>query len=135
METVTQLAVKGLTLFLAFIAPIQTILLASLSLIFADTITGIWASLKEGRKITSHKLRRTILKSCAYMVSIVVAHVIESFMLEGIPVVKTIGGLIAITEGKSIFENLHRVTGIDFWKALIDKLQGSSIKLPEDKPK
>lgn len=133
MESVSQLGIKALALFLAFIAPIQATILASLGLVFADTVTGIWASLKEGNKLTSYKLRRTVLKTLAYMLSLVVAHVIEAYMLEGVPVVKTIAGLIAITEGKSIFENLERITGINYWNAILDKLQGSSLKLPDDK--
>lgn len=133
MEQISQLALKALALLLVFVAPIQAILIATLALIGADTITGVWASLKEKQRITSHKLRRTVAKSLAYMLGIVVAHIIEQYMIEGIPIVKTVGGLIAITEAKSIFENLYRITGVNFWQVLLDKLQGTSIKIPSDK--
>lgn len=135
MDSLAPWVAKALTLLLAFIAPVQAILIASLSLVLIDAVVGVWASVKERKKITSHKLRRTLVKSIAWMVAILVGHVMETYMIDGVPVVKTVAGLIAITEGKSIFENLYRITGVNFWQMILDKLQGSSIKLPpEEKP-
>jgi hypothetical protein len=39
------------------------------------------------------------------------------------PIVQIATGLIGIVEGKSFFENLYRITKVDFLKIIIDKLQ------------
>lgn len=127
---------KALALLLVFIAPIQAVMLATGALILADAMTGIWAAIKEGQNLTSFKFKRTIAKSFAYLGAILVGHIVETHMLsEAVPIVKTITGLIAITEAKSIFENIKRASGVDFWSMILDKLQGANIKIPPDLPK
>lgn len=133
MDAALQVLAKFFTLLLVFIAPIQSVMLATGALVFADMVTGIWAAVKEKKQLTSFKLRRTITKTLAYLAALVVGFIIEKYMLsESVPIVKTISGLVALTEGKSIFENLYRITGINFWQMILDKLQGTSIKLPTD---
>lgn len=108
--------------------PIKAALVAVSLLVFADFVTGIWASIKQKKMITSHGFRRTVIKTLAYQSAIIVAFILETYLLDGIPVVKVVTGLIGVTEGKSFFENIHRITGIDFWSELISKLNLTDIK-------
>ncbi len=124
--------VKFISLLFIVTLPIRPALIAVSVLVLADLITGLWASVKEKKKITSSRLRRTVVKGLAYQSAIVIAFVIETWLLDGVPVVKVITGLIGVTEGKSFFENIHRITGIDFWSELISKLHMPDVK---DKPK
>jgi hypothetical protein len=126
---------KFLAWFMVFILPIRPALIAAAALVFADLISGVWASLKEGNKLTSSGLRRSVIKLLSYMSAIVMGFVIENYLLDGMPVVKTITGLIGVTEGKSFFENLRRITGIDFWSELISKLNLPDVKRNPDEPK
>lgn len=124
------LAAKGLALLVSIMSPIAPVMATAGTLVVVDTVTGVWAAIKYKHKITSHKFKRVVVKTFGYLTAIFIAHLIEKYMIgDAIPMVKTVSGLIAMTEGKSIFENLRRITGIDLWKAMLDKLQGDSIKL------
>jgi len=122
---------KGITWVSVFLAPIKPLMIAIGVLIAIDLILGIWAAIKSGEKITSRGISRTIAKIIAYNLAIISSHIMESYFAQGIPIVKIISGLIAITEFKSILENTTRMTGIDFWKVLIRKMTKS---LPKKKP-
>lgn len=113
---------KILGVILVVTLPIRSTLIAVSLLVMADLITGMWASLKEGRKITSTRLRRTVVKTLAYQSAIVVAFLLETYLISDMPIVKVVSGLIGLTEGKSFFENLRRITGIDFWGQILSKL-------------
>ena len=101
---------------LIFIADIQSALLAIGFLIVADTITGIWASVKLNDYITSRKGGRIISKFLLYPLAIIVAKVAEAYLSPGIPWVEVTSGIIAIVEIKSIFENISLILGFDLWK-------------------
>lgn len=85
-------------------------------------VLGVSASLKEGYKITSRSLRRTVAKILVYETTIILAHIIEAYMLD-YPITKAATGLIGIIEGKSCLENLYRLTKVDVLKIIIDKFQ------------
>lgn len=108
-------------LIAAFLAPIATIVFAVIFLIFVDLITGILASLKEKSCITSSALSRTIAKTLVYCTAIVVAFVSHKYLLVGFdfPVESVVSGFIAITEMKSIMENLNRLSNQSVLKDLI----------------
>lgn len=124
----TAASLKFIGLVLIFTLPIHPIMMTTLALVMADIVTGIWASKKEGKAITSQKFKRKIVLLCCYMLGIFLAFLIETYMVQEAPLVKALAGLIAFTEGKSISENFHRITGMDLWKLFIEKLQGPSIK-------
>lgn len=126
------IALKVLGWALIITLPIRPALIAVSVLVFADLVSGLWASLKEKKKITSTGLRRTVNKMLGYESAIIVAFILETYLLDGLPVVKVITGLVGVTEGKSLFENLTRITGINFWDALISKLNIEDLKNPKD---
>lgn len=108
----------------AVLAPVKAVMLGAGFLIFADLISGLWRAWKEKESITSSGFRRTVTKIVAYELAIVTALVMETYLLDGVPIIKIVASMIAMTEGKSIMENLSIVTGVDFIKALLEKIQG-----------
>ena len=111
---------KGVILLLAFLAPMSKVIFAVLFLIFVDLVTGLSASIKEKQNITSSALSRTIGKTLVYLTTIVVAFVVNKYLLVDFdfPVESVVSGFIAITECKSILENLNRLSD----NSLIDDL-------------
>lgn len=104
------------------VAPVQEALLAAAALGLLDFMLGIYASWKEGYKITSRSMRRSVSKIIVYGIAILVCYWIEKLMLP-YPITVGITGLIALVEGKSIFENLYRITKVDLLKIIINKFQ------------
>lgn len=123
---------KFFSLLSVLLLPIRSTMVAVGFLVIADLITGIWASAKEKKKITSHRLRRTVIKTLAYMSAVLVAFILEKYLMDDMPITKVVSGLIGITEGKSFFENLKRITGIDFWSQILTKLNLQDIKNSKD---
>lgn len=107
-----------------FTAPTHASMLAIIVLVAVDLLVGVWASAKEGKKITSFGLRRTVTqKIFPYQTAVLCAHLLEVQFLPMLPLMKALAGFIAVTESKSIFENLGRITGLDFWTVIRERLQ------------
>lgn len=128
MKTWSNLTMKdyatGLLLStLAVFAPIKAIILVTGILIFSDLITGVWAAHKQGKKIKSAGLRRSVTKIFVYHAAIMLGFLVEQYMLDGfLPVSKIAAGLISVVEMKSILENLDVINGSPIFKDLIKKL-------------
>ncbi|CAB4141346.1 Bacteriophage holin family [uncultured Caudovirales phage] len=123
-------------ILLAFLAPVKSAILAVYFLILLDMITGVWASIKEKRSITSSGLSQTIGKILIYSTTIIVSFVVHKFLLVGfeLPIEALVSGFIAITETKSIFENLNRISSNRVVKDLIILLSNErSKRLPYKK--
>lgn len=110
-------------MFWAFLAPIHSLLMITGTLVLIDTITGIWKAAKLKEKITSYRLRQTITKGAAYMLAILVSLLLDIVTGSAGMISRTVGGLIAMVEAKSCFENLRVITNIDIWKAILEKIQ------------
>lgn len=108
-------------LLAAFLAPIATVIFAVLFLIFVDLVTGILASIKEKQTITSSAMSRTIAKTFVYCTTIIVTYVVHKYLLVGFdfPVESIVSGFIALTEMKSILENMDRISNHSVLKDLI----------------
>jgi len=126
------LLTKGLTWVGLFLVPIQATMLSIGVLVLLDLITGLWAAHKNGEVITSQGIRRTVSKTLAYQMAVIASFIMEQQFLMGIPVVRVVSGLIAVTEFKSLMENITKITGLDFMKEMIGKFQGKKI-IPESK--
>lgn len=114
--------VKSLVMLLtSFLAPMATVIFAVMFLIFVDLVTGILASLKEKQRITSSAMSRTIAKTFVYCTTIIVTHVVHKYLLVGFdfPVESIVSGFIALTEMKSILENMDRMSNHSVLKDLI----------------
>lgn len=144
LETILAFLFKIGSMIFLVLAPIHSVLVAVGVLILLDMITGLLAARKRGERITSSNLKNTVTKGFLYQSSVIVAFLMEHFLLDGIPVVKVVAGIIALTEGKSFFENVHAITGINFWDEALARIQSATAKkvpdeimevLPDPKPK
>jgi hypothetical protein len=137
MTTIREWLVSLLGMLLVIITPIKSVMLATGFLVLVDFVTGVWASSKRGEPITSEQMKRSVAKSVLYIGGIVLFHVTERYMIDGVPLVKTISALIALVEIKSFLENVHTITGVDYWSMILDKVQGvrPDIKLPNQDDK
>lgn len=113
---------KLLLACLAYFAEIQNLFHAVLLFMVIDWITGVYASYKTRVKgqawFTSYKMRRTVEKFVFYMMAIAVSYVFRIEFLETIPLGKIVAGYIAITEIKSIFENIGRIMGVKLFNEI-----------------
>jgi phage-related holin len=109
--------------------PIKATLITVMVLTVADLITGITASRKEGKKITSSGLKRTIIKTTVYELVVMLGFLTERYMIgDALPVVKILAGFIGLTELKSVLENIERISGMPIIKLLIERLNQTDKK-------
>lgn len=109
----------------AILTPAVPIIVFTGILIFSDTITGIWAALKRGEKVTSKGLGRTVTKMCLYSLVIGLTFAFEHFFtaLQIIHMGQIASGYICLVELKSIYENVSSITGLDIWTHLLSKFE------------
>lgn len=115
--------IKIVLALLLLFSPIKATLIAVMALTMIDLVSGILAAIKLKQPITSSGLKRTIIKILAYEIVIMLGFVTEQYMTgDLIPIVKTLAGIIGITELKSVLENIGAITGIPVIDLLISKL-------------
>lgn len=103
---------------IAVISPIKEALLVVGFLIAADLILGIYAAIKNDIKIESRKLKHTVVKILVYQIVIISAFLCENYLAKAIPFINITLGYIAITEFKSIAENMGKINKQNFLKYL-----------------
>lgn len=102
---------KVFILIIAYFSPIREVVHVMLIFLFIDTVSGIWASLKQGERLQSKKLRKTVYKFLWYTVAVMIAWMMEkTFALGWTNMANIVGGFICFVEIKSIFENITRIT-------------------------
>ncbi len=105
------LVTKFIILFISYFTPIAEMVHVMLIFLAFDTISGIWASLKSGEKLESHKLRKTVYKFVWYSIAVMACWMMEhTFSLSWSNLSSLIAGFICFVELKSIFENITRIT-------------------------
>jgi hypothetical protein len=92
-------------------------------LTFVDLILGVTAAIMQKHNITSKTMSRTISKILVYELCAVLTYLIQVYLIPEFPISKLVLAWIALTESKSIFENLYRITKIDLVKKIIDMIQ------------
>jgi len=127
MSTTLQALFAGLVAWLvSFIMPVSHFLLFVTALVVADLITGIVAARKRSEKIRSDRMRGTVTKVAMYFIAILAARGMDVVFL--IPknlhldLTWFIAAFIAVTEFKSVLENVEESTGVDLWTAVGRKL-------------
>ena len=126
------------TYFLKFIlfltiyfAPVIASMLAIGIFIAVDFISAIWVTRRNGEAITSKKMRDSVGKTGSYMLAILVAHIFELQFMPAIPVMKIISLFIASAELKSIYENLAKISGLDYWTQIKGYLSQNKLRKEE----
>lgn len=104
----------------AFFEPLGVVLLWMLIFIMADMFAGIYASLKEGKHLESHKMQKTIVKIITYSTSIILLHGLDTYMITFIDcgLAKIGATIICGIELYSILENFYRATGNKVFRVL-----------------
>ena len=114
-------------LFVAYFTPIAAMVHVMLIFLVLDTISGIWASLKEGNKLESHKLRKTVYKFIWYTLGVMSAWMMEhTFKLSWTNLACLVAGFICFVELKSIFENVTRITNEPVFARIVKLLKRKS---------
>lgn len=105
-----------------YFAPVIASMVAISVFILLDFISALMVAIKFKVPITSKKMRDTVGKSASYMLALIVAHIFELQFMPLIPIMSIVACFIASAEAKSIYENLGKITGLDFWTILKDYL-------------
>lgn len=105
---------------IAFFEPLYVLMLWFFIFVLVDMVTGVSASIKERKIITSNKLSRTIKKLVMYCTVIVLVHSIDTYMmtLVNLGLARFCATIICGIELYSILENCYRLTGNRVFKVL-----------------
>ncbi len=131
--SISSLWSKLAILFVAYFTPIAEMVHVMLIFLALDTVSGIWASVKEGGRIESNKLRKTVFKFLWYTIAVMVAWMMEhTFHLSWANIACLTAGFICFVELKSIFENITRITNEPVFKRILKLLKKKSTETIED---
>ncbi len=110
----------SITSIMAFFEPLWVLMLWFFIFIACDFVTGISASIKERKIITSNKMSRTIKKLMMYSMVIVLVHAIDKDMIIWVDLglARICATIICGIELYSILENCYRLTGNYVFKVL-----------------
>jgi uncharacterized membrane protein len=97
----------------SFFVPIKGFLIFTVFVVFADMATGIIAAKKEGQKINSKGLYRTIEKIVVYFCAILIFEGARNTFSLPFNITYMAAFLIATVELYSISENIKRITGVN----------------------
>ena len=97
----------------SFFVPIKGFLIFTIFVVFADMGTGILAAKKEGQKINSRGLYRTIEKIIVYFCAILIFEGARNTFSLPFNITYMAAFLIATVELTSIAENIKRITGVN----------------------
>ena len=67
----------------------------------------------------------TVSKLLLYNLAILSGFLAETFLIPSVPFTKIISGFIAMTELKSISENVSAVTGVNYWDKVMEYVKRS----------
>lgn len=110
----------------AFIAPVKTLLIATIVLVFIDLILGVIAAKRRGELIESRKLRASVKKFLSYEAAIVVGHLVQVYFTPELPVMALTSSVIGLSELKSVLENLTSISGVDFVQQITGRLTANA---------
>lgn len=107
----------------AGLIPVHSAIITALSLPAVDLVLALTAAKRAGVPVTSSGIKRSVAKVVMYEAGIILAFVVESFLLGGyVPVTRMVTGLIGMTELKSCLEHLDDLGGNKLFATIITKL-------------
>lgn len=118
----TKYAIYGVAGLVTFFSPLQTTLLFVGFLVVADFIMGISKAIKN-KNLSSRRMADKFYVSVGYFLGILVAHVMEGYFGDAVPMVKAVVAIIALTEIQSLRENIESLTGTDILKPIVKILR------------
>jgi phage-related holin len=130
METVQSFIITLFFAALTEFAPLKNMVHALFFLVLVDLLTGVWASVSNGNKITARRFSRSLIKTFIYLLTIITVWTANKHILSSESVALSIDtiicGFIAITELKSIFENLQRISKQPILSILLERLSAEA---------
>ena len=99
----------------SFIMSVATFLSFTLVIVLVDLYTGRMAAKHRGEAIKSSGYHQSVKKYVLYMLGILISELFIRVFSLPIPLTYMVAGVVALTEIKSIFENIETVTGVDLW--------------------
>lgn len=107
----------------SFVLPIKDFLILTSALVVIDMATGIMAAKRRGDEIRSRSLMRTTVKLLLYYSAILATEGVQMVFAENIPLTYITAFTIAVTELKSILENVDAGTGSRLAQMIIDRIK------------
>ena len=106
----------------SFIVSVASFLSFTLVIVLVDLYTGRMAAKHRGEAIKSSGYRTSVKKYILYMLGILISELFIRVFSLPIPLTYMVAGVVALTEIKSIFENIETVTGVDLWGYVGEKI-------------
>lgn len=122
-EKFLTLTLKAIAALITLLIPLYPVLGTMLMLIFADFVTGVWSSYNMGYPITARRMQDTVGKIVLYLFAILCAYFTEQHIVPEIPLLRPVSGFIALTELKSVLENVGKIRGIDIISHIKDRFK------------
>jgi len=109
----------------AYIAPAHDLLVGMGVIIFLDLATGIYKQIRANgiKSINASGFKKTADKIVLYPCGIIAAYFLETHWMPELPVMRISTVWFAITEVKSIFENVGSILGVDAWGAIWPRIK------------
>lgn len=123
-----------LGMLMSFVAPVAPFIILSVVLILADWHTGVRAARKSNEVIHSKGFARSVDKLTIYLILILCSEGIRIVFFKGFeqtvfpyvaefPITYIAAFAICIREFKSISENAYKITGLDVWALIADRIE------------
>ncbi|NJO28556.1 MAG: phage holin family protein [Richelia sp. SL_2_1] len=118
----------GISLLLSFLLqhllPVSHMVSGIIFLVAIDWITGRKASAVEGKPLLSSRLRDSVKKLLDYLLLAITSLVVQEVWLPGFGLVYIVTMYCALTEFKSILENIKRISGVSLWRLILMRIGG-----------
>ena len=116
----------------AFLTPIHPLMGAIGVLIVIDFALGNWCARKNKIPIQSKEWKKTVIKMFLYQLTVLTAFLLDEYFIPGNIIVRIAAMAIGLVEAKSIFENIYKLTGLNVWALLKNKLVNSASASTKD---
>lgn len=103
--------VSSVTAVVAWFAGTGETLLVMLLAVVLDFVTGLIKAWKLKDKVTSHRMRDTVIKLFLYCSTYLLVFAIAKATLWDVPLANVAASLILLTEAVSVCENVDAITG------------------------
>lgn len=124
-EKLVQILSATLVGVLAYLSPMGEVFWCMFLFVFADLLTGIYASRKNHIATSSRRMRKSIAKLLCYLLAILLSFVAERSFGAEFGSYKLIGGFVCLVEFLSILENLTTITGNPIFLKIIELIRGT----------
>lgn len=109
----------------SFVTPVWPFIMLSTMLVLVDLYTGTRAAKKRGETLTSRGYKRTVEKIVLYFAAIILSEATWYVFKLPLDITYIAAFTICLSEIKSIFENIHTITGVNIWQNIVEGLKNA----------